>query len=392
MLSETFFMAIRQLAHRARGSLGMLAGVCVAIILMFMQLGFRNALYDSAVTIPEAVDADLFITSTIYESLSATPPWFPRTALYQAQSVPGVADVRSLYCYVGELSSPRTNAKMSAWFLAFDPKRPVFRNAEINEKLDLLKLPNSVLLDRLSRYEYETLTRAVEQGARPRIVVPMASATLSPVITIEGLFSLGPSFFVDGLAIMNDINFYRLIGVPLDRVSLGLVTLQPGVDPAAARDTVAAALGGTAKVFTRDEYLAAEREFYAVRTPIGAIFNLGLVVGVVVGIVFISQVLHSIIDANLKEYAVLMAMGYEVRFFGLIVFEISIAVSIVTFIPSVLASYLLYSLAADATGLPLALSVGSISGVLGTVLGMGALASLLSMRKLSKANPLDLFS
>jgi putative ABC transport system permease protein len=392
LLSETLFMAYRQLHHRMRAALGMLAGVCVAIILMFMQLGFRNALYDSAIQIPEAVEADLFVTSTLYESLAVTPPWVSRAALNQARSVPGVADVRSLYAFVAELSSPRNGYKMSAWILAFDPKRPVFRNDEINRNIDLLKLPNNALMDRLSRYEYEPIVQNISEGRGQKIAIPLSGSTLSPVMNVEGLFSLGPSFFVDGLVITSDINFYRWMGVPLDRVSLGLVTLAPGANPVAVKKAIANAIQGNAKVFDRDEYMEAEREYYATKTPIGMIFNLGLAVGVVVGIVFITQVLNGIIDANLREYAVLMTMGYELIFFGMIIFEISLFVSVVTFLPSMVFSTALYHLAAGATALPLSMTLGSACGVFGAVLLMGALASLLAMRKMRNANPLDLFS
>ena len=55
MIRLSVFLALRQLLHRSRGSIGGLAGVCVAVVLMFMQLGFRNALYDSALNIPAAL-------------------------------------------------------------------------------------------------------------------------------------------------------------------------------------------------------------------------------------------------------------------------------------------------------------------------------------------------
>jgi len=151
-------------------------------------------------------------------------------------------------------------------------------------------------------------------------------------------------------------------------------------------------LDGRAKVMSRDQYIAAEKNFYATRTPIGIIFNIGLFVGVVVGVVFISQVLHGIIDSNLREYAVLAAMGYKSTFFMIIVFEIATAIAIFTFVPSVIVSAGLYGVAGAATLLPLSLRIESVMGVLVLVLLMGNVAALMAMRKLKLANPLDLFS
>lgn len=392
MMRLSAFLALRQLRHRGRGSIGGLAGVCVAIILMFMQLGFQNALYDSAINIPKALRADLLITGPNYLSLALSPPWFPRRALAAARSIDGVEDARPLYAFSGQFYSPRNGATMSAWVLAFDLDQPVFSSEEITQKLSLLKLPDSALMDRKSRYDYTVLKDAIETGSSPRITLYQPNASNAPGVTLNGLFSLGPSFTIDGLLMMGSLNYYRLLGMPLDRVSIGLVTMKSGADPLRVKAQLTAAVGDQAKVFTRSEYIAAEKDFYATRTPIGAIFNIGLLVGVVVGVVFISQVLHGIIDANLREYAVLITMGYQNRFFTMIVIEIAVAISIATFIPSALIAAGLYHLASLATQLPLTMSAGGVATIFIVVLVMGNIAALMSMKKLKTANPLDLFS
>ncbi len=392
MLQLSAYLAFRQLVHRGPSAIGGLVGVCVAIILMFMQLGFRNALYDSAVSIPGALDADIFLTAPQYASLAFSPPWLARDVLNQARAVPGVTAAKPLYAFSGQLRSPRTGGNMSAWILAFNPDQPVFTMPEINQQLDLIRLPESALMDRLSRFDYRILRDAVLAGGNPKVPVYQPGATLAPLITVTGLFSLGPSFTIDGLVVTSDLNFYRLLNVPLDRVSLGLVTVAANADLEQVKADLLAAVDGSARVMLRGEYIAAEKNFYATRTPIGMIFNLGLLVGVVVGIVFISQVLHGIVHANLREYAVLVAMGYRNSFFTLIVFEIASAIAIVTFIPSVVIAIGLYSVAGVATSLPLNLQLGSVVGVLGVVVLMGNLAALMTIRKLKKADPLDLFS
>lgn len=391
LLSQSLFVATRQLRHRSKSSMVMLAGVCMAVLLMFMQLGFRNALYDSAIKIPQSVVADIIITNHLYESLTVVPPWLPRSLLAQVKSVEGVADARPLYVMIMDVNSAAKGTKMSTWLLAFDLGQPVFQADDINRQIDVLKLPNAAILDSLSRYEYQPIVREAIAGNTPTLTLPQGSATLSPYVDIVGLFTKGPTFFADGLMISSDLNYFRWTRVPLDRVSLGLVTLGPGTDPVEAKSRIQAFVGNGYRVLSHAEFLAQERNFYATRTPIGTIFNLGLVVGMVVGVVFISQVLHGIIDANIREYAVLNTMGYEVYFFGLIVLEISLIVSLLTFIPSLGLSALLYKVAADATTLPLRLTLDSVKTVFYAVLSMGVFASLLAMRKLRNANPLDLF-
>ena len=56
MLRIAVGLAYTQLTHRGSKLVGALMGVSVAIILMFTQLGFQGALYDSAVSMPRAFD------------------------------------------------------------------------------------------------------------------------------------------------------------------------------------------------------------------------------------------------------------------------------------------------------------------------------------------------
>lgn len=392
LVLQSLFIAVRQLRHRGGQSGPMLAGVGVAVLLMFMQLGFRNALYESAIGVPRSVAADLFVSNSLYESMTVVPPWVARSAIDKIRSIEGVASARPMYVMALDVNSPSKGVKMSTWLLAYDLRQPIFLADDVNQASDTLKLPNAVLLDSLSRFEYKTVVEQVRSGRTPSLTLPQGTATLSPYLTVEGLFTKGPTFFADGLMITSDLSYYNWTRIPLDRVSLGLVTLEAGVDSQDAKRRVQALIGSGMRVLTRQEFLDQERDFFATRTPIGTIFNFGLIVGMVVGVVFISQVLQGIVDANIREYAVLNTMGYETYFFGMIVFEISLIVAMITFVPSLGLSTVLYKVAANATTLPLNLTLESVVTVFCAVVSMGIFAALLAMRKLRSANPLDLFS
>ena len=78
MLRVAAELGVRQLLHRGGKMAGAMVGVCVAIVLIFTQVGFQNALYDSAVGIPNALDADVFIAGPTFHSWADSPPWMPR--------------------------------------------------------------------------------------------------------------------------------------------------------------------------------------------------------------------------------------------------------------------------------------------------------------------------
>ncbi|MFN7521772.1 MAG: ABC transporter, partial [Aphanizomenon sp.] len=58
------------------------AGIGFIVLLMFIQLGFQDALYSSATALHQRLNGDLFLVSSQYKSLTAIQS-FSRTRLYQ---------------------------------------------------------------------------------------------------------------------------------------------------------------------------------------------------------------------------------------------------------------------------------------------------------------------
>ena len=391
MLGVAVGLASQQLLHRGTKLIGALLGVCVAVILMFTQLGFKGALYDSAVNSIRALDADIILTSREFQTMAFTPPWMPIHLLHDAQGVGGVASARPLYAATVQITDPRDGRPLSSWLFAFPPDEPVFRDSDINSQIDLLRLPQNVIIDRLARIQVGEIAQQVQRLGRVDVVVPIPQSTIQPVIRIVGLFQIGPTINVDGNMITSDLNFYRTLSIPLDRVSLGVVRVADGYDPAAVRDAIQQRLGPQARVFLKNDFIDNEQEFWAKNTPIGFVFNLGLAVGILVGIVFVSQTLHGIVADNMREYATLRAMGYSQNFFVFLVGSIAVAIGLITYAPSAVVSYFIFVGAASVTKLPMQLKPSYMIEVFIIVVGMGLIATVMSTKKLKKADPVDLF-
>lgn len=392
MLRIAAELALRQLLHRGGKLAGALIGVCVAIVLIFTQLGFQNALYDSAVGIPRALDADILIAGPTFKSWADSPPWMNRALLYEAQSVPGVRSAAPLYSSSIQIASPLDGHALSCTLLAFSPQAPVFLPPGIARQTDQIALPDRLIMDRDSRVDFEAIRDAVLARGEAEITVLNATDTLQRIGWVSGLFDLGPSFTIDGTMITSDLNYYRLTSIPLDRVGVGVVRVADGHDVAAVRDRLAAVLDGRARVFLKQDFIDNEIAYYAENTPIGYIFRLGLIVGTFVGIVFISQALHGIVSDNLKEYATLRAIGYQQGFFGAVVGFIALVLSVAAYIPSSILAWGVYVLAADASKLPLRMNLPDMSAIFALVLVMAVTATLLAVGKIRKADPVDLFS
>lgn len=384
-------LAFRQLFHRAAKLVGALLGVMVAVVLIFTQLGFKGALYDSGVAVARLLDGQIILAASDFRTMSFNPPWMARDLLYEAEGVDGVRSAAPLYGSTIQVADPSDGSFLTTWLYAFDPDQPVFTLPNVNRAIPLIRLPDTAIIDRQSRYELGTLAREVTASKPLDLVLPSPAATTQFVFTIVGTFSIGPTISADGNVITSDLNYYRYLRTPLDRVSLGVVRVRDGVDPALVKARLEQRLGARARVFLHEEFIDNEIDFYAYRTPIGFIFNVGLAVGIFVGIVFISQVLHGIISDNIREYAALRAIGYNQLFFIFLVGFIAIAIALITYLPSVLVTLLIYHVAASVTKLPLDLKGYYLIAVLLIVLAMGITAAMISTRKLKNADPVDLF-
>ena len=374
-----------QLKHDKMKMLTALAGIAFADILMFMQLGFKDALFTTNTQYPRLIKGDIVLLSTQATNFNELYT-FPRRRLYQSMDVPGVESAEPVY--IGSLNwrNPQTRDKTSMMVVGFDPERPAFNLPEVNRQLDKVKIPDTVLFDRASRGKYGEVIAQVEQGK------PVTTESDRHTATIDGLFEVGASFADDGALITSDYNFLRLFPrKEQGTVSLGIINLEPGQDPIKARQTLNTYLPDDVQAYTHEEYVDKELAYIQNRSPIGFVFSLGTTMGFIVGIVIVYQVLSTDVNDHMAEYATFKAMGYKNSYLLFVVFEEAIILSIVGFIPSVVLALGLYQLTAAATALPIVLPVSRAITVLMLTIIMCGISGAIATRKLQLADPADIF-
>lgn len=362
-----------------------LAGVAFAVILVFMQLGFSEALYSSAVRMHRLLVADVVLINPRTAHLTAMFS-FSRRRLYQALGSEGVAAVAPLYLSLAPFKNPLTGKTRRLLVAGFDPTKRVLDLAEVNAKLDRIRLPDLALFDRASRPEYGPIAAMYGNGR------PLTTEVADRRITVAGLFEIGTSFGVDGTLITSDSNFLRLFP-HRDRglIEIGLIQLKPGADAEAVRRTLAARLPGDVEVLTKKGYMEREKNYWARTTPIGYLFTFGSIMGLVVGGVIVYQILFADISAHLPEYATLKAMGYTNTYLFKLVFQEAILLALLGYVPGFAATLWLYRITAGATNLPLAMNWWTGSFVLALTVLMCSVAGAISLGKLRAADPAEIF-
>ena len=114
-----------------------LAGIAFAGILMFMQLGFRDGLFDASVVIHKRFDADLVLISPRTTSSVGMAP-FPRRRLVQAMADPQVIGITPVHWNLLLWRNPKTRLTRSILALGFEPGDPLFTDPGLMEKAKLL--------------------------------------------------------------------------------------------------------------------------------------------------------------------------------------------------------------------------------------------------------------
>jgi putative ABC transport system permease protein len=374
-----------QLAHQKVRLLVALAGIAFADILIFMQLGFYMSIFGGITNIHQHLRGDLFLVSTRAKFL-ADGQTFSRRHLYQAAAVEGVSNASPLYYSFAGWVNPWDKKVTSVAVLAFDPARPVFNLPEVNQQLEQIKLPNTILFDRKSQPDLGPVVELFEQGK------PVTTEISSRRMTVGGLYSLGSTLFVEGHIVTSDWNYLRLLGSSsLDNLKVGILNLKPGADLAAVKRNVQAALPEEVAVMTHQEFIQAEKDFWDKNHPAGTIFNFGVLMGFIVGVVIVYQVLYADVNDHLAEYATLKAIGYSDLNLLVIVFQEGIILAVLGFIPGVGCSVGMYALLESLTRMPLGLRPDVALKVFILTVVMCLVSAAVAMRKLQSADPADVF-
>ena len=382
-----------QLAQQKVRLLVAVAGIGFIVLLMFVQLGFQDALYSSATAVHQNLKGDLFLVSSQYKSLTSNQS-FSRTRLYQSLGFDGVESVSPMYLQFAKLKNPATGEKYSIYVIGFDPGRPVMNLPEVEKNLDKLKIPDVMLFDRSSRPEFGPIAKKFDAGDTTQTIeIFPFNSLIGYRVRIGGLFSLGPSFGVDGNLLVSDSTFLRINPNtrPADMIDIGLISLKPGTNAETVLKNLQASLPNDVQVFTRQGFIDFEKKYWAVRTPIGFILNLMLTMAAVVGVVIVYQILYSNIATQFVAYATLKAIGYANRYLLNVVFQQALILAILGYIPGFITSVLLYSFAAEATKLPIVMTVNNAVIVLTSTVLMCMASGALAINKLRSADPGDIF-
>lgn len=374
-----FAVAWRILTHQKGRTALAIGGIFIAILLIFVELGFFIAVPQGGMLIYDHMRFDLLVASKRY--VFQAESWqFPRAQLDQVRNNPDVAQATGVYLGGGKWQDVEGGQRIDISVIGFDPRSNIFAVPDIETRKEVLERPDTVLIDSQTRSIFGPLQTG-------RIVTIDGHR-----VALGGRYVLGTGFLGLGIVLANEANFFRIFaGRPRDAVNLGLVAVKPGADPEQVARALRGVLPADTQVLTRDELAAHEVAFWTTRTGTGLIFGSGLVVAFIVGIMILYQTLATQITRQLPQFAMLKAIGHTNRLLDGIVLIEAVLIMVLAFVPALGVALWVYSVIRSQTLLPVTMSATQLAGVFAVGLFMSAISAMLSLIRLRRADPAEIF-
>lgn len=385
-------LGAQQLKRQRTSTLLSLAGVTASLLVIFAQLGIERAVYDSAIRLHRSVVGDLVMVPYGFKSLQLHAE-VPASLTDVLAANPEVTNTLPFWFGVMSMTHKgMDSARRIAWY-AVDVERPAIDVPGLRENLYRLREARRMLYDRESRPYFGDLAEQVGPG-KPEFQVlgPPDNRGLLRQLFVVGTFALGPNVLNDGSIIMSEDTMAEVFGSWWSqRPAFIAIQLAKDADTDAVRQQLNTALGGRGEVLTLREFERRERTYWSRETPVGYITDLGFVMGVMIGMVFIYYAQYQIIRFYLPEYAILKSLGYDWWFFLFMIAQIGAAIITPAFLVAFTLGRMVYGATEAAMHLGMSMGLREMVVALVACLVMTMVSSLFAIRRLWRVDPIMLF-
>lgn len=366
-------VALRILLHDKLRFLITASGVAFAVTLVLVQVGLFLGLLDNASITIEKCNADIWVTSRNTANIDYGQS-FPANYVQRVRSVPGVERADNLIISFVRLNLSSGATEFVIVYALEDFGRWNLPWSIRNGQLDDLRRGNYVFFDESARKRYGDFTAGDYRefyDRRMKIVgetEDVLSFTTTPVCFMD--YHVAQS--LDPLSLQ-------------DRTVYILVKLAEGADPSLVRKEIQRRLPHN-DVHTRAEWSRLSKDYWIKTTGLGLNMFVTVFLGCLVGIVVVAQTLYTSTMEHFKEFAMVKAMGGGNADVYYILIKQALIAALVGFalgaFQAAVARPIVWRL-----GLKMIVPDGFFLLVLGGSIVMCLAASLISYRRIAKAEP-----
>ena len=358
--------------------LALVLGLAFAVLLIAQQAAiFLGLLLRATGPLQNVGQADLWIADKSSRYIGEFRA-LDDEDMFRVRSVPGVAWAQPFYAYraLAELASGKFQ---TVQVIGIDRTTMIGRPPSMTEgRLEDLRAPDAVIVEETARPKLDD----IEIGGTFRLNDRRA--------VVVGFCRAKASFESNALIYTTVENAQGFVPLGRKRLSYVLVRVREGENIAAVADEITRRTGLGA--FTQPQMQARTIEFIIKETGIGINFGITVLLGFIVGLVVAGAILYQFTLENLRNFAVLKAMGAKTRVLVAMILLQAITAGIIAFGIGVGAAggFTLISRSPDselAAEFPWQLLIGTLVAMLVCV----SMGSLLSLRRVISLEPAIVF-
>lgn len=366
---------LRLLLHNHWRFVWAVAGIAVAIIIVFLEQGIFYSILDSQARIATLVRGDLVV---LHPARTNLDKWntFERVQLFRINAVEGVAKVIPIYKRDMGLLDEKEDRVRRIIVYAF-PADELPLDIGAPERIGYqLKQKEVVLFDQKSRdiFGQISLNDYLELNER--------------LFRLVGYVGIGPSIVNDGAVVMSEGTWLKVR--PEAQPILGVIRVSDPMELETVKQRLIKRYPELT-FMTPTELAERERYFTATAAPIGILFGIGMAAGLVVGVVICYQILFNEIMDQLSQYATLKAIGFTNRFLTWLILQQALVLCVLGFMMATPLVWAMFRAIAERTGMVMNLEPERVLIVFILTLAMSIGAGLLALRTVLKADPADLY-
>jgi putative ABC transport system permease protein len=351
-------------------------GVGFAVLLMMVQSGLLIGFAATTSSLIDHAQADLWIVPRGAKDVDQAGQMLERQK-YLLLGIPGVESVESLVVRFTEWKRPDGGTE-SVIIVGIDPVRPAIRPWKfIAGATEDLGAANAIIIDELysQKLGVSRLGETVEiMNHRARVV---------------GITSRIRTFTQSPYVFTSLTNAKMLTGLSGEQTTYLLVRAKAGIDKTRLRSVVQSTLPWS-DVWTSRGFSWQTRIYWLVTTGAGTALLIAAILGVIVGLVIVSQTLYSATVERIEEYATIRAMGASDSYLKAIILRQSLLSGTAGYVIGTSVAVLVVWLAERSSAAPslpfwLLLLLGAVT------LAMCAGASLISIRRVLHVDAASVF-
>lgn len=366
----------RNLFHDKVRLIVTLIGIVFSVVLATIQLGIFVGFTAATAGIIDNSQADLWITSKNVGHLEAGVP-FSERKLYQVIGTSGVAGAEKLIIQFSDWKLPN-GAVENILLIGFNPDVKIGGPWNVVEgRVEDLKVSDTIIVDELycPKLGVTHLGQTVEIRDRRARVVGFTRGIRT--------FTTSPAVFT---SFKNAQNYY---GLGEDQTTYILVKAMPGVNLQELKKQLTAHVQDV-DVHTRAEWSRKQQFYWMFGTGAGTTVLIAAGLGLLVGVVVVAQTIYAATVDHIREYGTLKAMGASNIYIYRVIIKQAVISACIGYICGMAISLVAAYISQQGTT-AIIVPWQMIIGMFGLTLVMCILATLVSINKVMRIDPVMVF-